>query len=562
MADDSPENKILAVFRKFDYNGDGLISRDELSNTFRALSPSMFSDSEKVDRMLKEMDTNVDGSVDMQEFTRWLMEPQYDKLWQLLYDDMMSGSGDGGKEAGDMLKSALRERCTEDVVLNLEVTVGTSGVTTTAEAGKVFLDEAAIAAKSEAAAAVRKEAAEKARRCLVSAGKKFGLWLSPGSGSTSGSPPAGVEPARRRLSVGRADDAEGILKHDMSAIAAEFSQLREEDIFKMLDSVSGGCKHSLLSVRDLGKTSFANKQMQICSSEGEQFDPAAQQVGFTCRKGLKPDSPNQDSWSMVRVAGNFSIYGVYDGHGRHGHDVADLVQESLTRLLIKDSRLKSDFPSRTDMLKEGFAKVQQFLTALDGQTGVDCNLSGTSCSLVIHDHQLRKLTVAHVADCKVVLLSYTDESRKTLRATNLTRNHTPDLKDERDRILKAGGRVVFDGYVSHRVYAKHGRYPGLNMSRSLGDLLGHSDAGVICEPEVLERQVDPLDHCLLLCSDGVWEFMTNDEAMRIISTCQPSEFCLAAEKLAKASWDHWIREESGDVVDDITAVLVHLQHEA
>ena len=33
-------------------------------------------------------------------------------------------------------------------------------------------------------------------------------------------------------------------------------------------------------------------------------------------------------------------------------------------------------------------------------------------------------------------------------------------QDEKARIEKAGGRVVFDGYANYRVYAKNARYPG------------------------------------------------------------------------------------------------------
>ena len=46
-------------------------------------------------------------------------------------------------------------------------------------------------------------------------------------------------------------------------------------------------------------------------------------------------------------------------------------------------------------------------------------------------------------------------------------------------IEKAGGRVVFDGYANHRVYAKNARYPGLNMSRCIG-------GGGIFQPIFLE----------------------------------------------------------------------------
>merc|ERR1711920_428132 len=88
-----------------------------------------------------------------------------------------------------------------------------------------------------------------------------------------------------------------------------------------------------------------------------------------------------------------------------------------------------------------------------------------------------------------------------LEGVMLTRDHKPDLKDERARIEKNGGRVVFDGYANHRVYAKNARYPGLNMSRCMGDLMGHQDCGITAEPEVKEVDLTSEDHVLLLCSD-------------------------------------------------------------
>merc|ERR1711972_1293093 len=116
------------------------------------------------------------------------------------------------------------------------------------------------------------------------------------------------------------------------------------------------------------------------------------------------------------------------------------------------------------------------------------------------------LTVAHVADSTCVL-GYAKPGGEggALEGVALTRDHKPNLKDEKARIEKAGGRVIFDGYANHRVYAKNGRYPGLNMSRCLGDLMGHADAGCSAEPEVSVRDITNLDHVLLVCSDGVWE---------------------------------------------------------
>ena len=56
---------------------------------------------------------------------------------------------------------------------------------------------------------------------------------------------------------------------------------------------------------------------------------------------------------------------------------------------------------------------------------------------------------------------------KTIHGTSLLK---PLVRRPTSRgIEKAGGRVVFDGYANHRVYAKNARYPGLNMSRCIGE---------------------------------------------------------------------------------------------
>lgn len=362
--------------------------------------------------------------------------------------------------------------------------------------------------------------------------------------------------ARRRLSVGHVDkEAEGEsadvgCEEDRGLITA----LDRDTVLEMLAAGgdgSGDRKFSIGSATDAGKTSFANKSI---SEIGDKVDPAASGLGFTCRKGLKPESPNQDSWSVLKVDGNFAIYGVFDGHGQKGHDVSNFVKDNLPKLIIRDQRFKSD--EMPAMLKDCFKKMQNLIVTADRMKKLSAQLSGTTATIVVHDYQKKKLTIAHVAD-STCCLSTTDRTGKAL-----TRDHKPDLKDERARIEKGGGRVVFDGYANHRIYAKNGRYPGLNMSRCLGDLLGHADAGVSCEPEITERMIEEKDHILLLCSDGVWEFINPQEAAEIVADFPSSKAMQGADKLAKEAWDRWIKEEGGAVVDDITAVLVYLNEPA
>jgi len=115
--------------------------------------------------------------------------------------------------------------------------------------------------------------------------------------------------------------------------------------------------------------------------------------------------------------------------------------------------------------------------------------------------------------------------------------------------------------VNHRVYVKGFRFPGLAMSRALGDLIGYHRAGISAVPEINEFDLDG-DESLILCSDGVWEFLSSSDAIALIqdelTACPDSLHMEAAEKLCKVSWDKWMEEEKGAVVDDITAIVAHL----
>jgi serine/threonine protein phosphatase PrpC len=360
-----------------------------------------------------------------------------------------------------------------------------------------------------------------------------------------------VSVQRRRLSVsdtsGDDNDTGGA---DVEEDRGLMNLLDAKTVVDMLDTGgTGDRKMSIGSNTDQAKTSFALKAM---SEIGDKLDPSTASIGYTCRKGLKPESPNQDSWFVLRVEGDrpCSIYAVFDGHGKKGHDVSNFVKENLPKLIVKDPRFMTDQMDK--MLVDCFKKMQSLISSADRMKKLSAQMSGTTCTIAIHDHQNDKITLAHVADSSAVL------SRKS-KGVALTRDHKPNLADERQRIEKNGGRVVFDGYANHRVYAKSARYPGLNMSRCLGDLMGHNDCGLSCEPEVKVLELSADDGALLICSDGVWEFISPDEAVTIVSAFSPDQAMAAAEKLAKEAWDRWIREEGGSVVDDITVVYVHLR---
>jgi len=374
------------------------------------------------------------------------------------------------------------------------------------------------------------------------------------SGSTSAGANA-PETQRRRLSVGHVEGTAAEVTTDATEEdRGLISSLNDASIIELVEQAGemNGRKMSIGSKQDQGKTSFANKSVQAF---GDQLDPVSCGLGYTCRKGLKPESPNQDSWFVLRMD-QCSIYAVFDGHGQKGHDVSNFVKELLPKLIIKDPRFKT--PDLGSCLFDVFKKTQSLVGFQDQTKKLSAQMSGTTATVCVHDHATNKLTLAHVADSTAVLGQKTGQGKKDVKGIALTRDHKPDLKDERSRIEKAGGRVVFDGYANHRIYAKNGRYPGLNMSRCIGDLMGHNECGITCEPEVSEHEVKSTDFVLLVCSDGVWEFINPTEAVQIVNQFESGKAMVAAERLAKEAWDRWIKEEGGAVVDDITVIMVNL----
>jgi len=50
------------------------------------------------------------------------------------------------------------------------------------------------------------------------------------------------------------------------------------------------------------------------------------------------------------------------------------------------------------------------------------------------------------------------------------------------------------------------------MTRSFGDGLAKS-IGVIAVPDIFTHQITQNDSIIVIASDGLWEFMTNDEVI-------------------------------------------------
>jgi len=139
----------------------------------------------------------------------------------------------------------------------------------------------------------------------------------------------------------------------------------------------------------------------------------------------------------------------------------------------------------------------------------------------------------------------------------LSRDHKPDTPGEYERIISRGGRVMPIPGLNlgpNRVWLSKLDEPGLAMSRSIGDYIAQS-AGTSDEPEITQHTLIPQqDIFIIFASDGIWEFMTNEEVIAILYRLR-HDSALAVNTLVAEAVKRWQRE-SDQVIDDITVLLV------
>lgn len=346
-----------------------------------------------------------------------------------------------------------------------------------------------------------------------------------------------VDPDRKRLSMSKSNQV------DQKKNEKERGTVVKSDEATLLDLFPDSARRWSVAgaTSEVQQTGFADKKVQEDTSKA-----AGYQIGFACKKGLKPESPNQDDF-CIYCADSTNLFGVFDGHGPYGHDISNFTHETLPAQLVKDPNFNND---PVQALSDAFSKTHKLCTESAGSRSFDCALSGTTATVALQRQD--KLYVAHVGDSRAVLARGRNAS--DMRAEDLTVDHKPDIEEERRRIQSFGGQVRrLEGDIPDRVFLPNKMYPGLAMTRSIGDTVG-VQAGVTSTPDVSAHSIAQDWRFLLLCSDGVWEFINSQEAVEIVAKFPAENVQKSAEALASEAWNRWIHEE-GNVVDDITVIV-------
>jgi len=194
-------------------------------------------------------------------------------------------------------------------------------------------------------------------------------------------------------------------------------------------------------------------------------------------------------------------------------------------------------------------------------SGIDVRFSGSTCvSLLTFG---KRIYCNNVGDSRAIMIRANSITDPAPQAIALSRDHKPDDPEESKVILESGGRV--DSYRDQqgnqvgpmRAWLKNENLPGLAMSRSFGDSTA-ARVGVNAVPEVMMFDMTPEDRVLVLASDGVWEFLENQQVANIVYPFYAQRNAEGAgEALVRAAYKRW-KKEGENVVDDITCIIVFL----
>ena len=252
---------------------------------------------------------------------------------------------------------------------------------------------------------------------------------------------------------------------------------------------------------------------------------------------------NQDSSIAKSHSSTEYSFGVFDGHGPDGHFVSQAIKQYF------ESQPSTNLSSKENLTLT-FNSLSKFIQS---QKSFDVFNSGSTC-VFVHITS-NKIICGNCGDSRAIIISGVSNN-----VIQLSHDHKPELPEERKRIEQSGGRVdrVY-GMGPYRVWMKNENYPGLAMSRSIGDGIAHN-IGVSDLPEIIEFEIDKVKPlALIVASDGVWEFMTNEDVKNEISKflySSDSDSC--AKSICEKARNFW--EKNGIYCDDITAVVVFFKN--
>ena len=309
------------------------------------------------------------------------------------------------------------------------------------------------------------------------------------------------------------------------------------------------------------------KKLQKKNSKIKEGNYIKVSLGYS--KAGKDDNKNiktnQDSYFILeKINGlNFNIYGIFDGHGSSGHLISKFISNYLLNYYKYNEEIKSkkNIESIYLLLKKknySFIKnsIKKSEESLFDSDEIDSSFSGTTCILIFILGN--KIISINIGDSRAIMIK---ENKNYIQ---LSIDHKPENKEEKERIEKNGGelRKIIQNNEEIgpiRVWVKGKKYPGIAMSRSIGDSVAN-EIGVFSLPEIKEFYIQNNCKFIVIGSDGLWEFLENEKVVRYVNKFNDILFINEyIENLVSKAVKYW--EKYDVIVDDITCILIVFNNE-
>ena len=349
-----------------------------------------------------------------------------------------------------------------------------------------------------------------------------------------------------------------ILRPRGSMIFEEFKTKKPFDPTKIIKEPLSLYKKGSIILEDTQNSGSGLENWNRKKTFKEDFLNVVTRCGFKTAKGSvlgKPKKHNQDNWVISQkiqgIKGQY-IFAVCDGHGDKGHKVSKMIHQHLCSSI--EEKLSSTSPPNIQTLEESISSGIKKTVEIIENSDLDLKYSGSTLLTVFI--QGKSLICGNIGDSRAVVGSIAENNKWT--AIELSSDQKPCRQDEAKRVSKAGG--IIRQFVSGtgnsvgplRVWGTEKSIPGLAMTRSIGDTISKKK-GIISDPEITTKVLNPHDKFLILATDGIWECISSEEAVNVVKdvwAMGKSELC--CEKLMDLAKERWEKE---NVVDDITVIV-------
>ncbi|XP_008791697.2 probable protein phosphatase 2C 42 [Phoenix dactylifera] len=323
----------------------------------------------------------------------------------------------------------------------------------------------------------------------------------------------------------------------------------------------GGGREELLWYRDLGR----------CA--GGEFSMAVVQANQVL-----------EDQSQIESGPFGTFVGVYDGHG--GPDAALYVCDHLFRHFREISSGPQGVTS--DGIRRAFLATEEGFMALVSQlwnSRPDMATTGSCCLVGVISQ--RTLYVANSGDSRAVLGKKVGNTGE-IAAIQLSTEHNANMEDVRQElkaqhpddqqivVFKHGvwrikgiiqvSRSIGDAYMKHAQYNREPINAKFRISEPMNMPI------LSANPSIISHHLQPSDSFVIFASDGLWEHLSNQQAVDIVHSHPHAG---SAKRLIKAALHEAARKREmrySDLKridkkvrrhfhDDITVVVIFLNHD-